>query len=307
MSNILKAHLALLGVNLIYGANYIIAKGVMPDYVKPFGFIFLRVIGALILFVIMYSFNKEKIEKKDYLKMALCAVFGVALNQSIFFKGLSLTSPINSSVIMTFTPAIVLVLGAVFLKEKLTSSKIIGIIIGGIGAVSLILLSANKTSGSGNLLGDVLILANATSYAIYLILVKPLMLKYKPITVITHVFFFGFLMVIPISFNEVKIIDFSMMPSSILMSIAFVVIGTTFLAYLLNIYALNIVSPTISSVYIYLQPLFASIFLWITTLYNDKYSLANEFSFSKIICALLIFLGVFLVSYQKGMLVKKQG
>lgn len=307
MSDILKAHLALLGVNLIYGANYIIAKGVMPDYVKPFGFIFLRVIGALCLFLFMYSFNKEKIEKKDYFKMALCAVFGVALNQSIFFKGLSLTSPINSAVIMTFTPAIVLVLGAVFLKEKLTSSKIIGIIIGGIGAVSLILLSANKVSGSGDLIGDILILANATSYAIYLILVKPLMLKYKPITVITHVFFFGFLLVIPISFQEVKMIDFSVMPSTILMSIAFVVVGTTFLAYLLNIYALNTVSPTISSVYIYLQPLFASIFLWITTLYNDKYSLANEFSFTKIICALLIFLGVFLVSYQKGKLSKKKG
>ena len=155
-NNIAKAHLALLGANLIYGANYIIAKGIMPNKIGPSAFIFLRVVGAGILFWIIKSFIKEKVEKKDFSLLILCGLLGVAVNQLLFFHGLNLTSPIDASIIITAIPIMVLIFSALLLKEKITPNKIIGISIGGIGAV-LLVWYGNKASGTSSLLGNVLV------------------------------------------------------------------------------------------------------------------------------------------------------
>ena len=299
MSPILRAHIALFVVNLIYGANYIIAKGVMPDYVDPSGFILMRVTGAVLLFWIVKSFIKEKVARKDLGRLVLCGLFGVCLNQLLFFEGLNLTSPINASIIMTFNPIMVLILAALIIKEKITLQKVVGILIGTSGAIFLILNSAG-TDQTASVTGDIFILINAFSYALYLVLVKPLMSKYKPTTVISYVFLFGTLFVYlsPFAISDAAAVNWSEIPTGIWWSITYVVICTTFLAYLLNIFALKNVSPSVASGYIYLQPIMAGFFAWLFSLWGsgNTEEYVNSITLQKVLFTIMIFLGVFLVS-----------
>lgn len=290
-----RAHIAVFGANLIYGINYTVAKGVMPDFIKPKGFIALRVIGALLLFWLVRMFMaREKIEKKDWPRLIACGLFGVAINQTLFFEGLNLTSEVNASLIMTSNPVIVLLMAAFIIGEKVTMKKIAGIALGAVGAILLILGNQNSALTGGGWLGDLFIFINATSYAIYLVIVKPLMKKYNFITIISWAFLFGSIAVVPLGFTEVMEIEWSTMPTGILLSVLYVIICTTFLAYLLNIYGLRSLNPSNVSSYIYLQPVLAIAFTLIVA-YNEK---VGDLSWEKAGCAMLIFIGVYLVSSQ---------
>lgn len=293
----LWAHLALLTVNLIYGANYVLAKDIMPDYILPNGLILIRVAGATLLFWIVRLFIWEKVNRKDLILIAFCALFGVSLNQLFFFNGLNLTSPINSSIIMTSNPIMVVILAFFLLKERIQPLKITGVIVGTFGAVWLILLGNPHGSGTSSILGDIYIFINSLTYALYLVLVKPLMSKYKPITVITLVFTFGlgYIMLYPPVWTELLLVDFSAIPAFIYWEIAFVIVAVTFLAYLLNIFALKIVSPSIASSYIYLQPVFAGVFAWLFMSWL-KADYVQDITLEKVFCSLLIALGVYLIS-----------
>lgn len=287
------AHLSLFSANLIYAINYTVAKTVMPQYVEPLGFIFMRVVGATLLFWLCYSlFAFEKIERKDMLRLMLCGLFGVAINQMLFFEGLNLTTPINTSVIMVTNPILVLIISAFLISEKVTIRKLSGIVLGAIGAISLFTEGGNLSLlNSSQSLGNLLVLINACSYGVYLVIVKPLMAKYQTMTVISWVFFFGLIFVIPFGFGEFSQIEWSTMPTNIIYAIIFVVVGTTFLAYLFNIIGLRTLSPTTVSTYIYLQPILASI---IAISFNSDQLDAN-----KIISSLIIFAGVYLVSVER--------
>jgi drug/metabolite transporter (DMT)-like permease len=286
-SNILP-HLAILGANLIYGVNYSIAKDVMPAYIQPFGFIFYRVLGALMLFAMIASFYKERIAKKDMLLLAVCGFFGVGLNQLSFFYGLNLTNPINAGIIMVSNPIMVLLASAFILKTRITYLKIAGLILGISGALIILLFKKGFSFGSDTIIGDSFILLNSASYAVYLVLVKPLMSKYKPITVVTWVFGFGFLFVMPFGFSEISEIDWSSFTPDIWWKFGFVIVATTFLTYLFNIYGLQRLNPSVVSTYIYLQPLIAAFYA--ISLGKDS------FTWIKFIAAILIFSGVYLVS-----------
>lgn len=276
-------------VALIYGANYIVAKEVMPLYIKPLGFVFMRVSIAGLLFWMSHKlFVKESVLKADLPRLAACGLFGVAMNMGLFFSGLSLTSPINASILMTTTPILVLLLSAYLLKEKVGFRKGIGVLIGLIGAVALIFSGKSIDSISGDPLGDLMVFVNAASYGLYLILVKPLMGKYQPITVIKWVFLFGFLFITPFSFQQVVEVSWRELPFAIMGAMAFVVLFTTFLNYLFNVLALRTASPTLVSFYIYLQPVLASLF----AILLGKDSL----DFVKVIASIAIFIGVYLVS-----------
>lgn len=288
MSKVLKAHLALLFAQIIYGANYSISKIAMPEYVQPLGFIFLRVVGATLLFWVTGFFIKEKIEKQDQRKLFFLALFGVAINQILFYKGLNLSTPINASIIMISNPIIVLILTAILLKERIGKLKIIGIAVGLIGALGLLLLNKNLTFGSNTFTGDILVLINSTSWALYIIMVKPLMKKYNAVTLLKWIFLIGFFYTTPFTFNEVQLIDWQTMPTKILVCIAFVVIATTYFAYLLNTYALNQLSPSVVSIYIYMQPFLASLIA--ISMGQDKMDVV------KIVSGTLIIIGVYLVS-----------
>jgi drug/metabolite transporter (DMT)-like permease len=287
--NKITAHLALLGANLIYGINYSIAKDVMGQYVQPFGFILSRVIGATLLFWLAHSlFYIEKVEKKDLPKLFLLGLFGVAINQLLFFKGLNITTPINASIIMTSNPILVLIAANFLLKEQLTLYKITGIFLGLTGALMLLLLKDDFSIGSQTWKGDAMVFLNAASYGVYLVMVKPLMQKYKPITVIKWVFLFGLIIVFPFGINEFLQINFSLFPTKIWLEFLFVIVATTFLAYLFNIYALKRVSPSVVSTYIYTQPLIAGLFAILMQ--------QDNINWVKILSAILIFTGVYLVS-----------
>ena len=281
-------------VSLIYGVTFTIAKDVMPEYVDAYGFIFMRVGGSAILFWMVWFFiflfnpNRERIEKNDFPRIIAAAFFGVALNMFTFFKGLSLTTPISASVIMATTPSIVLILSAIMLKERLGKRKILGVFLGLIGAASLILYGKSKGSGANIGLGNFLVFVNAVSYAFYLIIVKKLMLKYDAFTFVKWIYSFGFLMVFPFGWQQFQAVHWVSMPSQIYFKIAFVVVVSTFLTYLLNLVSMKILKPTTVAVFIYLQPLFATIFA--ISLKKDELSLV------KILSSVLVFLGVYLVT-----------
>jgi len=288
----LKVHAALLTVAIIYGANYSIAKSLMPHFIGPYGFILLRVFGALLFFALAHKiWIKEKIySKADYLRLFVCAVFGVAANMLCFFKGLSLTSPINSSVIMTVNPIMVLLFSALLLREKINTLKLLGVGLGMTGAIMQILdpFGVSKEIEGINWRGDLLVMVNATCYALYLVLVKPLMLKYHAFTVVKWTFTFGLVLVLPFGFFELTGAKWQNLDGQILWRLAFVVLGTTFLAYLLNAWALRFVNSSVVGAYIYLQPLIASFIALIWGGYLGTWYMA--------IYAALIFAGVYLVS-----------
>ena len=294
-NNIIKAHLALLGANVIYGANYIIAKDIMPHKIGPAAFVFLRIVAASILFWLIKATIKEKVEKKDFLRLIVCGLLGVATNQLFFFHGLNLTSPIDASIIITTIPVLVLIFSAFILKERITSNKILGLIIGGIGAIILITYG-NKAGGTSSVLGNVFVFCNACSYALYLVLVKPLMSKYNALTVISWVFLFGFFWMFPFGISDFLQTNFTEFDLSTWLTVGFVVLFTTFFAYLFNIYALNYVSPSVNGSYVYLQPAvsFIMVSIYAYVLMKDAY--AQDINLIKILSCVLVVSGVYLIS-----------
>lgn len=293
----LKAHLALLFVNVLYGASHVLAKGVMPEFVTPNVFILFRVLGAALLFWILLLLRKmEKINPKDFPLFITCGLFGVAVNQLFFFHGLNLSSSINSGIIMALNPMMVVILSFFFLKEGITFSRIFGILIGALGAI---LLTFNSASFKGDsTLGDLFLIINCLSYAIYLVLAKPLMSKYKPLTVITWVFTFGlaFVLLFPPTIPELLTTDFSAFSQSVIIKIVYVIVGVTFLTYLLTMYGLKYLSPTVSSSYIYTQPIMVLLFTYIFVALNWADDYSATITFEKFIYMLVIFVGVYLAT-----------
>ena len=290
----LLAHLALLVVALVYGGNYLVAKGLMPDLVGPSGFIVLRVTGALALFSLLLPFNRERVAKADIPRLIFCGVTGVGINMLLFFNGLNITSPVNASLIMTVNPILVLIASAVVLGQPIIRRRLIGVLIGGLGAAAILLWSGSGERVHASWQGDLMILINATSYAFYLVAVKPLMSKYKPLTVVTWVFLFGWLFTTPIGWGQASEIDWGLFGPSEWMGIAYVVLATTFLVYLLNIFAMRHLQPTVVSVYIYLQPLLATLFSVAQARYGGTDYMVDT-GWPLWVFGALIFLGVYLV------------
>nr|WP_315254231.1 DMT family transporter [uncultured Flavobacterium sp.] len=285
-------------VSIIYGMTFTIAKDVMPKYVEASGFIIMRVGGATILFWLFWLFSRkskaireEKIEPKDYMRIIFAGFFGVALNMLSFFKGLSLTSPISASVLMVSTPMIVLILSAIILKERMQKRMILGIILGLIGTAFLILYGKSVGNATNATLGNFLVFVNATSYGLYLVIVKKLMDKYNAFNFAKWIYLIGFIMVLPFGWSEFQAIDWVLMPTDIYLKIGFVVVFSTFLTYLLNLLTMRELKPTTIAVFVYLQPLFATIFA--ISLGKDELTLV------KIVSAVLIFIGVYLVTQKK--------
>lgn len=286
------AHLAILGANIIYGLNYVIAKDIMPDYLEPRAIIFLRVAGASAVFWLVSVFGfGEKVARKDLIRLGLISFLGVGLNQIMFFEGLNLTTPINASVIMVGIPILVLVFSHFFIGDRLTSNKLIGILLGFLGAAYLIFQSGPISFKSDTFVGNLFIFINATAYSLYLVLVKPLMVKYHPLTIMKWVFLFGLFYITPFTINLALTSDYSVIPLSIWLSIGFVIIFTTIFAYFLNNYSLKTISPTINSAYIFLQPVVASLVALIFA--------KDHLSIHTIISAGMIFIGVYFVSFKK--------
>lgn len=281
---------ALFMVQLLYGLNYTIAKLVMNgNFIKPFGFVLLRVAGATFLFwLVSLVVPQEKIERKDFFKLFIAALFGVVINMLFFFKGLEFTSPIHASAIMTITPIIILVLSAYVLGEKITSLKIAGVVIGLIGALILTIYGKSARAGDNVSLGNLLIFLNAISYSVYVILIKKLTAKYHPFSFIKWLFLFGLIILIPFGYNELTEVQWETFTPNITYSVLFVIIGATFGTYLLNPLALNKLKASTVGIFIYLQPAIAGLFA--------LYIGADFIDLLKISAMVLIFTGVYLVT-----------
>lgn len=292
MNDRIKAHLALLGANLFYGAGFTVAKHIMPRLIQPLGFIFIRVSVVMLLFWLSYFGGEKfrtKIDRKDWLTLVLGGLFGVALNQMLFFMGLNLTFPIHASLIMMSTPLLITIIALFVLKERLKPQKALGLLMGISGA--FLLMSAGKeiTMTGNSALGDFFVFLNAASYAIYLVMIKPLMQRYRPIIVIRWVFFFGFLFVLPFGYPQFAAIDWSQFQATDYAAVAFIVICVTFFTYLWNIYALRHLSPSTAGAYIYLQPIFAAIISMVV--------IGEHLTWIKVLATILIFTGVYLVNF----------
>jgi drug/metabolite transporter (DMT)-like permease len=286
------AHLALFGVALIYGANYSIAKEILDGgYLSPLALVLFRILTSIILFFFIHLFFiKEKVERKDLFLLAVCGIFGVFLNQSFFITGLKFTTPINASVLMVTTPIFVLLISILLKVEEFTTLKLTGVLIGAAGTLMLI-FSKGSVSFEGTLKGDLFILTNAFAYALYLVMVKPLMQRYNPITVVKWIFLFGFIPVLPLGWKGAMSVDWQSFGTAVWLAFLYVLVMTTFFTYLLNAMALKTVKPSTVGIYIYLQPVLATIIA--LSLGKDQLSLM------KITAGLVIITGVYLVSLKK--------
>lgn len=284
------AILAAVGATTIYSLNHTIAKGVMPNYIEPYALTVLRVVGAAVLFWLISFFGPgEKIDKKDYLRMLFCAILGMGINMLSFFKGLALSTPINSAVLLTITPIIVLILSAVLIKEKITARKIVGIVIGLSGALGLILFGNEIRQDAPNIpLGNFYILLNAIFYASYLIIAKTLITKYHPFVIMKWLFSLGILICLPFGYEELSEVDWTNLPFEAIWRIAFVIIGTTFFTYLFNIFALTQLKASTLSAFIYVQPLIGIFYAVVTG--------QDHLTTVKVLSASLVLIGVYLAS-----------
>ena len=284
------AHFLLFAVALIYGANYVWAKFIMPEPVSPNGFILIRALGATTLFWILLKKYWTFPERKDWPTIILCGATGIAINQLFFFNGLSLTAPLHAAIIMVLTPIIVTFFAIFMLKQKTTKFQWMGIVTGMLGAVGFIGYGQLHPMAGASVKGDLFILINAISYSIYLISVKPLMKKYHPLQLIPWIFTVGLIIILPFGWEEMRAVPFSSLSPFHWSIIGFVVLFVTFLTYLFNIIAIQHLSPTHAGIYIYLQPPIAALFATLAGM-----PIQSLFNLPKIIFVFLIVFGIYAV------------
>ena len=263
----------------------------MPNFIGPLPLVFLRITGACLLFWTLSFFIKsERVEKKDLMRMLFLAIFGIVVNQVFFIYGLSLTNPINSAIIMVSNPIMVFIFTLILLKERITLLKFSGLSIAVIGALLLLLFKGNFEFGSETMVGDLMTLINSASWAIFIVTVKPIMKKYNTVTVMKWLFLFGSFYMLPIGLKDTIQTNWHNFTYNAVFSIVFVVVATTFLAYLLNLYGLKELSSSTVSMYLYLQPFLASIFA--IFIGEDKLTIIKIFS------GILIIFGLYLVNFK---------
>ena len=216
MSKRLLAHIALFTANLIYGINYTVAKDVMPDFIQPLGFIFLRVSGAVLLFWLCYRlFFYEKVVKRRFVQISALRIIWCCHQSNVIFRRVE-SHHYQCRCNYGYQSYFGIDYGCFLATEAITKRKILGIALGATGAISLITYGGAVELNSDHFWGNIMVLINAASYGVYLVLVKPLMQKYKPITVISWVFLFGFIYVIPFGWGEFQVIEWTSMPTNIL-------------------------------------------------------------------------------------------
>ena len=285
-------HIALFGANLIFGLNTPISRTIIPEIIEPFSLTFLRLAGSTLLFwIISFFVKKEKVPFKDIVMLFFASIFGIVLNQIPYITGLSMTSPIDASLVTSLLPIITMLLAALIIKEPVTWLKAIGVLVGASGAFILIMNSANH-NGKGSFTGDIMILMAASSYALYLTLFKNLISKYSSVTVMKWMFLFASLLSYPVLHKSVAQTDFTSLDTSVWLRIGYVVVFATFISYLLIPIGQKTIRPTTLSMYNYMQPVVAS--LVAVGLGMDT------FGYEKIVSTVLVFAGVYIVTQSKS-------
>nr|WP_129732768.1 DMT family transporter [Parabacteroides goldsteinii] len=292
----LKGHILILIANILFAINMPISKYLLPTHVQPESLTIMRMSSACLLFWIASLFVKrEKVTMKDLGLLFVCALCGVGFNQGLFIIGLNRTSPVDASIIATAVPIFVMLLAAVILKEPITKMKAFGVLLGCCGGVSLILASTHNSGQASGLTGNLMITTSAIIYSIYLVLSKPLSLRYSAVTMMKWMFLFSTLVLLPFTYQhvlETPAFQREVFDIKEIGAISFVLIGATFIPYLLIPMSLKRIRPTTVSMYNYVQPIIASL---ITVMVGQ-----DTFSFQKTFSAVLVFVGVYLVTQSKS-------
>jgi len=292
----LKGHLLILFANILFAVNMPISKYLLPGHLTPEALTIMRMAFACVMFWITSLFTRrENVPLKDIGLLFICALCGIALNQGLFIQGLNTTSPVDASIIATGVPIFVMILAAFILKEPITRQKAFGVLLGVGGAVMLILQSADTGSRVSSLGGNLMVITSGFSYSIYLVISKPLTERYSSVTIMKWMFLFATLMLAPFTFNHIlespafnrAVVDYKEASA-----IIYVLLGATFLPYLLIPMSLKRIRPTTVSMYNYAQPIVAS---FIAVLAGQ-----DTFSFSKLLAAAFVFVGVYLVTQSKS-------
>lgn len=293
MNQSYKAYTAALVANLIFGSSYAAVKFITPGYIHPFALNFVRVAVTLSLFWILFLFKpgKVKFDRKDLPRFLICALTGIVINQLFFIKGVSLTTVIHSSLLSLGSPIFITIIAAWLLKEGFTLLKAIGLTCGVGGASILILMKDQTGSASNMVLGDILVLINAISYAFYLVLVRPLMAKYSGIQVLRWIFTLGAIGILPVGLPYMLSTSWASFDFTHWVVLGYVAIFSTFVAYLLTVQSIQLIGSSATGAFIYTQPVFAAIFAMIFT--------GEYFTLYKLVAAILIFTGVYLVNAKK--------
>lgn len=290
-----KGHILMLIVSSLFAINFPVSKSLLPDHIAPEGLTLARMIFAAVMFWITSLFtSREKVTRKDLWLLLICSMTGVAFNQALFIIGLSNTSPIDASIISTSTPIFVMILAAMILQEPITRLKAFGVLIGATGGISLILASGQTLSQNSTASGNIMILLSSFSYSIYLVTAKPLTQRYSAVTIMKWMFLFSAIVLLPFTYKG--ILDAPSFHGTIvfqdIVSILYVLLGATFIPYLLIPMALKRIRPTTMSMYNYVQPIGASIIAIVIG--------QDSFSIIKLIAAILVFTGVYMVTQSKS-------
>lgn len=288
-----KAHAAIISANVLFALNYSYSKSLLPFPMSSNALCLARIASAAVVFALgAVLIVKEKIERRDLWRLALASAFGIGGNQYIFLQGLARTSPVDASIIATTGPMIVLLVSAILGRDRITPRKTIGILIGAMGALLVVLYGGLAGFGAEHLMGNLLVFASSFSYACYLIVVKDLMQKYSPFTIVAWIFGLSALVLTPLLWDDLAAVSFSDFNSTTWFALCFVIIGATWLAYICVAASLKKLSPTTASIYSYSQPVLASIFAIVRG--------QDQLDFVKIIAALLVFTGVYIVTRSYG-------
>ena len=298
MDGKLKGHAALWVANIIWGLNAPIGKSVLwsethPQGVSPFALSVYRMLGACLLFWTVSLFlPREKVAPRDIVLLLFASVFGIQLNQMLFLWGLSLTSPIDTSIIATIVPVLTMVLATLFLREPITWLKAGGVLLGCGGALLLILGRRHGTGGTSSVAGDVLCVISAVSYATYLTAFRNVIVKYSPVTTMKWMFLFAAVAAVAIYYRPLAGVDYAALAPRTWAGIGYVVVCSTFLSYFMVPIGQRYLRPTVVSMYNNVQPLVAVLFTVAVGL--------DTFGFTKGVAALCVFAGVWLVTKSKS-------
>lgn len=298
MKGTLKGHAVLLAANIIWGLNAPITKSVLqtaehPDGIDPFALSAWRMVGAgLLLWLVSLFMPRERVPLRDLGALLVASLFGIQLNQMLFLWGLSLSSPINASIIATVVPILTMVFAMFFLREPITWKKAAGVALGAGGAVMLVLLSTRGFGQTASLKGDLINLGAAVSYAVYLTACRNSIVKYSPVTTMKWMFLFAAAVAFVLYHGQVAHVDYGALTPRVWGGILYVICLSTFLAYLLVPIAQRYLRPTVVSIYAYVQPV-------VSVLFSVAIGL-DAFGYTKAAAALCIFAGVWLVTRSKS-------
>ena len=286
--NRLKPHLALLVCNVLWAMDYPFYNIVLPHYVHPMAMVSASLVATALFSLVPLLWQKaEKVERADIRKLIGAALLIGVLRKVFIMYGLSMTSPIDGSIIDTIVPLLVLVLSVLLGMDRFTRLKITGLVLGMAGAVAVVLAGASSNHAHSHLWGNVLIFLCACATSVYMVWFKRLIAKYRITTVLRWVYCAAAVMALPFGIGPIVHIDFAAIARHALFPTLFVLMVPTYVPNLMLNYALKTVQPTVSSIYTYLQPVLAiaiSVGMGLDKLHADT-----------VIFALVIFVGVGLV------------